>query len=32
MSKKLLEKPNNIQSFVENIIETQENEINILKS
>jgi hypothetical protein len=31
MSKKLLEKENNISSFVKNIIKTQENEILILK-
>jgi hypothetical protein len=31
MSKKLLEKNNNISRFLENIIKTQENEINILK-
>ena len=31
MSKKLLEKENNISTFVENIIKTQENEISILK-
>jgi hypothetical protein len=31
MSKKLLEKENNISSFVKNIIKTQENEISILK-
>lgn len=30
MSKKLLEKKNNISPFLENIIKTQENEINIL--
>jgi hypothetical protein len=30
MSKKLLEKKNNISPFFENIIKTQENEINIL--
>lgn len=32
MSKKLLEKTNNISSFVQNIIETQEEEIRILKN
>jgi len=32
MSKKLLEKNNNITPFVKNIIKTQENEILILKS
>ncbi len=32
MSKKLLEKNNNISSFVQNIIETQEEEIRILKN
>lgn len=32
MSKKLLNKNNNIQSFVKNIINTQENEIKILKN
>lgn len=32
MSKKLLEKENNISSFVKNIIKTQENEINFLKN
>jgi uncharacterized protein (DUF305 family) len=31
MSKKLLEKENNISPFVENIIKTQEDEINYLK-
>ena len=31
MSKKLLEKENNISSFVKNIIKTQENEISFLK-
>ena len=31
MSKKLLEKENNISSFVKDIIKTQENEISILK-
>ena len=31
MSKKLLNKKNNMKSFVENIIKTQENEISILK-
>ena len=31
MSKKLLEKENNITPFVENIIKTQEKEISILK-
>jgi uncharacterized protein (DUF305 family) len=31
MSKKLLEKENNISQFVKNIIKTQENEISILK-
>ena len=31
MSKKLLEKKNNIKSFLENIINTQENEINFMK-
>jgi hypothetical protein len=31
MSKQLLKKPNNIQSFLENIISTQENEIKILQ-
>ena len=31
MSKKLLEKKNNIQSFLKNIINTQENEILFLK-
>jgi Domain of unknown function (DUF305) len=31
MSKKLLEKENNISSFVKNIIKTQENEIVFLK-
>jgi uncharacterized protein (DUF305 family) len=31
MSKKLLEKENNISPFVENIIKTQEDEILILK-
>ena len=31
MSKKLLEKENNISPFIENIIRTQENEIDILK-
>ena len=30
MSKKLLEKNNNINSFLQNLIKTQENEINIL--
>jgi hypothetical protein len=32
MSKKLLEKNNNISSFVQNIIETQAEEIRILKN
>jgi len=32
MSKKLLEKENNISTFVENIIKTQEEEILILKN
>jgi len=32
MSKKLLEKANNITPFIENIIKTQENEIKILKN
>ena len=32
MSKKLLEKENNIQSFATNIINTQENEINFMKT
>ena len=32
MSKKLLEKENNITPFIENIIKTQENEILILKN
>lgn len=32
MSKKLLEKKNNITEFLENIIKTQEEEINIMKS
>ena len=32
MSKKLLEKNNNISSFVQNIIENQEEEIRILKN
>ena len=32
MSKKLLEKENNISTFVENIINTQEDEILILKN
>jgi len=32
MSKKLLEKENNISPFIENIIKTQENEISILKN
>jgi hypothetical protein len=32
MSKKLLEKENNISTFVENIIKTQEDEILILKN
>jgi len=32
MSKKLLEKENNISSFVKNIIKTQENEILFLKN
>jgi len=31
MSKKLLRKPNNIQNFLENLITTQEDEINFLK-
>jgi len=31
MSKKLLEKENNISQFVKNIIKTQEDEILILK-
>ena len=31
MSKKLLEKNNNISPFLQNIIKTQENEIIILK-
>ena len=31
MSKKLLEKENNISQFVQNIIKTQENEIEFLK-
>jgi uncharacterized protein (DUF305 family) len=31
MSKKLLEKRNNIQPFLENIIKTQEKEIQFLK-
>ena len=31
MSKKLLEKENNISKFVKNIIKTQENEISFLK-
>ena len=32
MSKKLLEKENNIQSFATNIINTQESEINFMKN
>jgi len=32
MSKKLLEKENNISPFVKNIIKTQEDEILILKN
>ena len=32
MSKKLLEKDNNLQEFLKNIINTQENEILILKT
>ena len=32
MSKKLLKKPNNIQNFLENLIITQEDEINFLKN
>lgn len=32
MSKKLLEKENNITLFIQNIIKTQENEISILKN
>jgi len=32
MSKKLLEKENNISPFVKNIIETQEDEIFFLKN
>lgn len=32
MSRKLLEKDNNISSFVQNIIQTQEKEINALKN
>ncbi len=32
MSKKLLEKENNISPFIQNIIKTQENEISILKN
>ena len=32
MSKKLLEKENNISQFVRNIIKTQENELLILKN
>lgn len=32
MSKKLLEKQNNIQSFLENIITTQESEISFMKN
>jgi len=32
MSKKLLEKQNNIQSFLKNIIETQEKEISFMKT
>jgi uncharacterized protein (DUF305 family) len=31
MSKKLLDKPNNIQPFLENIIKTQESEILFMK-
>jgi uncharacterized protein (DUF305 family) len=31
MSKKLLEKENNISSFIKNIIKTQEREIEVLK-
>jgi uncharacterized protein (DUF305 family) len=31
MSKKLLEKENNLESFLKNIINTQENEILVLK-
>jgi uncharacterized protein (DUF305 family) len=31
MSKKLLEKENNISQFIHNIIKTQENEIAFLK-
>jgi len=31
MSKKLLRKQNNIQNFLENLITTQEDEINFLK-
>jgi len=31
MSKKLIEKENSISPFIQNIIETQEKEINILK-
>jgi uncharacterized protein (DUF305 family) len=31
MSKKLLENNNNIQSFLKNIIDTQENELDFLK-
>ena len=32
MSKKLLEKQNNIRPFIQNIIKNQENEISILKA
>jgi hypothetical protein len=32
MSKKLLEKENNIKPFLENIIKTQDNEIMYLKN
>jgi hypothetical protein len=31
MSKKLLEKENNLENFLKNIINTQENEILVLK-
>lgn len=32
MSKKLLERPNNIREFVKNIVDTQEREIEFLKN
>jgi uncharacterized protein (DUF305 family) len=32
MSKKILQKENNISPFLQNIIKTQENEIEILKN